>query len=145
MECELCGSEGAKYKIRIEGAVALVCERCARLGEVIEEIRERPAPKPAVERVEEVAEDIGRIVREKREEMGMEQEELAKRINETQSMIKRIEHGYVPSLAIAHKLEKVLKTRLTEFVAQEDQHYQTGKPASLTLGDVIVLKKPKGG
>jgi ribosome-binding protein aMBF1 (putative translation factor) len=49
-----------------------------------------------------------------------------------------------PSLKIAHKLEKVLHLNLTEFVNTNEQEYVSGKGGgSLTLGDIMVIKKEK--
>jgi ribosome-binding protein aMBF1 (putative translation factor) len=57
-------------------------------------------------------------------------------------MIKRIEHGYIPDLHIAKKLEHVLHVKLTELVAQSEQEYvQSRGGGALTLGDVMTVKK----
>ena len=152
--CDLCGLPDAKYLAKVAGTEAIVCERCASMGTVIEELRE--APKPAevkkiekkkenfAPRTEEVVEDIGEIVKTKREENDWKQEDLGKKISEHASMVKRIEHGYIPSLKIAHKLEKVIHVNLTEFVKEEEQDYSSGKSGgALTLGDVMNIRKEK--
>lgn len=156
--CDMCGRSGARFIARIAGAQMTVCENCAQRGEIIEEIVEK---KPAevrreikreeqkaqiVERVDDVLENIGELVRKKREELNLKQEDLSKKINEHESMIKRIEHGYMPSLQIAHKLEKVLHVRLTEKSTASDQNYDSGKgAAALTLGDIMIIRDSKGG
>jgi ribosome-binding protein aMBF1 (putative translation factor) len=59
-------------------------------------------------------------------------------------MVKRIEHGYIPSIKIAHKLEKVIHVKLTEMVSEESQDYSSGKSGgTMTLGDIITIKKEK--
>ena len=157
--CDLCGRPGANKIANVAGAKVLVCESCARLGEVVEEIREperkeafkskptiayshHTAPEERPERVEEVLGEIGTLIREERERRCMKQEDLAKKINEPESLIKRIEHSFVPNLKIAHKLQRVLHIKLTEEVDANEPDYPSGnKKGNLTLGDIIVIKK----
>ncbi len=141
----------------VAGSKAVVCERCAAMGEILEELHEPPkhseikrieqqksATIEKANKAEEVVGDIGVLVRRKREEFGWKQEELAKKISEHESMIKRIEHGYIPSLNIAHKLEKVLHIRLTEYVTPGNQEYvPSSRGVAPTLGDVIIIKREK--
>jgi len=148
----LCGRPGARFKAKVAGTEAIVCDHCAALGIVIEEIQEAPKPsqvkrmekqkKEIVTKTEEVLEDIGSMVKAKREELGWTQEDLGKKISEHESMIKRIEHGYIPNLHIAKKLEHVLHVKLTELVIQNEQEYvQNRSGGALTLGDVMTIKK----
>lgn len=151
--CDFCGRGEARYLAKIEGAEAPACDKCARMGEVVEEIsRKKPAEvrkierekKQRVERVEEVVEDIGEQVRTKREELGLKQEDLAKRIAESESLIKRIEHGFIPSIKTARKLERALKLNLTEYITASDQQYEAKSPGgAVTLGDIMIIKKSK--
>jgi putative transcription factor len=150
--CELCGGPEAKFFARVAGMESNVCAKCANLGEIIEEVQETPKPsvirreekkrQTIIERNEEVVEDIGEMVRQKREELGLKQEQLGKLVNEPESLIKRIEHGFIPRLKTAHKLEKALKLNLTEFVSSEEQEYSSGKTGGgMTLGDAMIIKK----
>lgn len=150
--CDLCGHSEAHLRARVAGAEAAVCDRCARLGTVIGEIE---APKKQseikkleqkktqiVERVTEVVEDIGPKVHKMREELGWKQEDLAKKISEHESMVSRIEHGYIPSPDIARKLEHALQVKLTEVSTQNEQEYVSGKGTGpMTLGDIMVVRK----
>jgi len=152
----MCGKPGANKIAKIAGAEMTVCDSCAGRGEIVEEVREptrreriieQRREEPTIERapkVEEVLEDIGESVRTKREELGLKQEDLAKRINEPASIIKRIEHGFIPNLKVAHKLQRELHVKLTEVVEGSEQEYATGRSGGeMTLGDVIVIKKSK--
>lgn len=155
----MCGRPGARFIAKIAGAQMVVCENCAQFGVVVEEIVEK---KPAeirreikreekraqiVERVDDVLENIGELVRKRREELNLKQEDLSKKINEHESMIKRIEHGYLPSLQIAHKLEKILHVKLIENAPASDQNYESCKGGgALTLGDIMTIRdSSKGG
>lgn len=151
--CDLCGRPGAHLRARVAGTEAVVCDNCASMGEVIEEARE-PTPKEVQkivkekkrreERTEEVVEDIGELVRKKREELGLKQGDLAKKISEHESMIKRIEHGYVPSVKIAQKLGRLLDLTLTEFINPSEQEYTSSKGGgALTLGDIMIVRSKK--
>ncbi len=150
--CDLCGHSEAHLRARVAGAEAVVCDRCARLGTVVGEIEAKKKPSEIkkleqkktqiVERVTQVVEDIGSKVHAKREELGWKQEDLGKKISEHESMIKRIEHGYIPSPEIAKKLERALHIKLTELVNPNEQEYTSSKGAgALTLGDVMIIKK----
>ena len=150
--CDLCGASDAKFLAKVAGTEATVCARCASMGTIIEQVREEPKPteirkierekQQLAPRTEEVVGDIGKILRKKREEMNLKQEDMGKKIQEHESMVKRIEHGYVPSLKIAHKLEKVIHVKLTEYVNQNEQEYTTGKSGgTMTLGDIMIIKK----
>lgn len=150
--CELCGKPGARFKAKVAGTEAIVCDKCASMGTILDEVQEAPKPsefkkierekKEIVQRTEEIVEDLGEIVRKKREENNWKQEELAKKISEHKSMVHRVEHGYMPTLKIAHKLERVLGLNLTEFVNQNEQGYTTGKTGgAMTLGDIMIIKK----
>jgi uncharacterized protein (TIGR00270 family) len=152
--CDLCGAPEARYLAKVAGTETIACERCASHGVIIEELREAPKPseikrierqnQEIIPRTEEVIENIGEIVRAKREENAWKQEDLGKKASEHASMIKRIEHGYIPSLQIAHKLEKVLHVKLTEMASDEEQGVPSAKSGgSLTLGDIMVVRKEK--
>ncbi len=157
--CDLCGRQEVKYRARVAGMEAIVCPRCATHGEIIEEFfeatprevrkaeqavarQERRGDAPA--KVDEVLENIGAIVKAKREELGLKQDELGKKANEQGSMIARIEHGYVPSVQIARKLEKVLHVKLVETVNADEPDVQlTHRGGATTLGDIMVIRKEK--
>ena len=150
--CDLCGRSDAHLKANVAGMAAIVCDRCANLGVVTGEVEEPKKPSEVkkmeqkkaqiVEKVIDVVEDIGQKVHRKREELGWKQEDLAKKISEHESMVSRIEHGYIPSPDIARKLEHVLQIKLTEVSNQNEQEYVSGKGAgALTLGDVMMVKK----
>lgn len=143
--------------MRIEGSVVVTCEDCARFGEVVGFVSSREKKKPAVraEVSEGVSFDVGGddlvddypgIIRDKREKMGLKQEDLAKLINEPSSLIHRLETGRMePDPEVASKLQKALGVKL--LCKSGSEVVQPEKPTGsdeLTLGDLVVIKK-KGG
>ncbi len=152
MECEICGSRivGRKYKIIVEGSELTVCERCKELGveakakpttKVVVKKRVVRTPKPIVEDYE-LVENFHEIVRRERERRGWTQEELAKRIQEKATLIRKIEKGDItPEKEVVEKLERVLGVSLREKV--EEVKVQKSKSTVPTLGDVVVIRRKK--
>ncbi|MCW3131495.1 MAG: multiprotein bridging factor aMBF1 [Candidatus Methanospirare jalkutatii] len=127
------------YFIRVNASELKVCKSCARHGtlvrrvrveRVLEEgrklksasvasavssavVRRRPRIYDEMERVleeeAEIPEDFGRLVKSARERLGWKQAELARRINEKQSVIRKIETGeIIPTRELLEKLKRAL-------------------------------------
>ncbi len=125
-ECEICGAEikGRVYSINIGKSKLKVCEACARYGVVVPEKSTTTTSMPMQKNrlyeqmnleIEEALElaDYGRKVKEAREKAGLKQEELAKMINEKQSLLRKIENEeMIPTEAIRTKIERVLRPYL---------------------------------
>ena len=149
MECEICGRpiRGRGFKVIVEGSEVTVCEDCRDLG--IEKPKvERPTirirrrgARTDVEFGEELVEDFHLIVRREREKRGWSQEELAKRIKEKVSLIKKIENAEItPEPEVVEKLERVLDVKLRERV-QEVKFEGKRVEFTPTLGDVVVIRR----
>ena len=129
-QCEICGAEikDEVYHIAIGASELRVCKSCARYGTVVEEKKARgTAEVPLLARTKkksklyeqmdldieagmETVEDYGRKLKEARERAGLKQTELAKRINEKQSLLRKIEHEeIIPSEEVKKKIERVLR------------------------------------
>ena len=164
-ECEICGKKTKvpTTAVKIEGAEFKTCGDCTKLGTVIEK---RPAPvgkaygTPAPTRYgsttesqkprpknyfagleNELIEDYDVQIKKAREAKGLSQEDLALKIKEKASLIKKIERKEIhPEESVMKKLERELGIKLTEsFDSSETfQHRQTG---SATLGDIAFVKK----
>jgi putative transcription factor len=140
-ECEICGSGKANRKTKIDNAILNVCDECVSFGE---EIRP-PAIKiikkqiPKLEEPEEVLKpDFSEIIKTSREKMRLKQDELAKKLNEKSSVIKRVEEGWDPSPSLINKLEKFFNIELTE--SQEEKKLESKKnKEKLTIGDVVEI------
>ena len=152
MPCDICGSEEKLYHVVIEGTELQVCKSCSRFGKILKPVKEERKEEKKAEKIEEVHEkevvemivsDFSSKIRKKREQLGLKQEEFAKKINEKESVIHKLETGEItPSLKLAKKLEKFLKIKLIE-------EYEEGsaikipkeKPEEMTIGDLIKIKK----
>ncbi len=154
MQCDICGKEAQLFKAKVEGTVLNACQSCASFGEIIGKIAEHvptQQSKPVVktpsreEPLQQVVPWFASIIKNKREQLGLKQIDFAKKINEKESLVHKIETGTItPSIELAHKLEHFLGVKLVE-VAAEDKaaaaSAKSGKPDELTLGDAIKLKK----
>jgi putative transcription factor len=136
--CEICGKEVERTKkVKIEGIVLEACNNCAVFGEPVKEERKPEERKiipggyggrgkgrskdRAFEPEEFILfEDYRKRIRKARESMGMEQKDLARMINEKQSVISKIESGgFNPDDAVIRKIEKALKITLKEKLEDE--------------------------
>ncbi|MEM2128769.1 MAG: multiprotein bridging factor aMBF1 [Candidatus Methanosuratincola sp.] len=161
MNCEICGKKivGFPARISIEQSVLLVCQDCSKFGTKIDRTTARklestspkPGPKKLVvkpqrkERFEEfiLVENYGELIRKSRENAKISREELAKRLGEKESVIRRIESGEMyPTAELTVKLERLLKIKLKATVERVESG---SKPTltSVTLGDVAILKDSK--
>jgi len=152
VECAICGKKTNKlFKAMIEGSVQEVCESCLKYGQKIEEslIRESPIIKKSIflnTKEPDLEEDIflienyGRIIQEKRKNMGLDRKEFAKKINEKESIIRRIESEEMkPDKSLLYKLEKFLNINLQE--KYEKRKFTPKKiKGELTIGDIIEIE-----
>ena len=148
------------YKIQLERATMLVCERCARGRHVVSVVNfsasaraqpKKPArmlgrgPKLSPEEDYVVVEGYGELVRRARERMGLTREALAALIGEKESTIRRVEAEQLePSLDLARKLERALKIKLLERAgewAAGESSTPGGGDYTLTLGDVAEFRE----
>jgi len=157
MICELCGKYITKgNKICVEGSIVIACDKCSKYGEFVDKIDLKIPKKKVIEKEreyefeldfdEEIVDNYGLIVRRAREEKNMKQEDLAKRINEPVSVIKRIESERIElNTKIAKKIENVLNIRLIEKSEDEDiDMHEKDDNEKITLGDIIVVRKKRG-
>jgi putative transcription factor len=157
MQCDMCGSEISNpVRTLIEGVELNVCGNCSRYGKVLPP---KAKPSPAVsdddkrkifERVVNkrelmlvLDENYSEIVKKAREERGYKQIELAKKINERESVIQNIEHGkFEPPLAIARKLEKLLGISIIkEHVEEHGKKFDHSPSEKFTIGDFVVKRR----
>ncbi len=146
MLCDMCGKESDLFLAEIEGTQLQVCRACAAFGKVVRRLQEYtrkqlPPQAKADEKEERIIPGFSLLVKQKREALGLSQEDFAKKLNEKVSLIHHIETGKVePSLPLAGKIERFLHITLIE--AQEDAAVKTSSEKStvLTIGDLINVK-----
>lgn len=152
MNCEICGKDikPPGYKIVVEGTELNVCASCKKYGsESISSAKQSSArrvlikkkkPQTKIEFKEELVENFNQIIRFEREKRGWSQEQLAKKIQEKESVIRKIENAEItPEVEIVEKLEKLFGIKLRESVPE----VKTAKPSQSTptLGDIVTVKR----
>jgi len=176
MRCEVCGRKIHENpsKVIIEGAKMTVCHECAKHGTTT--WSETPKPRvelqkpnlssalyasslspiqikkkivqPKVDTTQEIVEDYGEVIRQAREKAGLSHEELAKKINEKESLLRKIETGKVaPNDLLVSKLEHALKIKLLALISEEKPTPKLAKATDteLTLGDIMQFDKKNKG
>ena len=79
------------------------------------------------------------LIKNERNKRSLTQEELAKKLNEKESIIKRIEDGWEPPFNTIKKLERFFNVKLTEELEEKQIEKKTDK-AELTIGDIIEVR-----
>ncbi len=151
MNCDLCGKETEMYKALVEGTELTVCSNCTKYGKVTGRVRayvpEKKKPEKKAEAAEEAIEtvvgDFGERLKRKREGLGLNQPDFAKKIAEKESILHKLETGAIrPTLDRARQLEKMLGLKLVEELREEQVSQQKSKDV-MTLGDFVKIKERK--
>ena len=79
------------------------------------------------------------LIKNERAKKSLTQEELAKKLNEKASLIKRVEEGWEPPLSIIKKLERFFNIELTEEIEEKQIESKTDRK-ELTIGDVVEVR-----
>ena len=163
--CEMCGAEHASLtKVKIEGAKLQLCEQCKTFGT---EVHEAPKPggstskystaqstptssspttggqpsrprRDMFDTMPEIATDYDDEIRSAREAAGLSQEELADRLNEKASLIRKLERGsMLPDDRVRKKLERTLDISLLESGSDVETEWSGSASTTTTLGDVV--------
>lgn len=143
MECEICGAKATK-KIKIDGVLVSVCERCVRYGELVQEPAKPKPKKVEPEKIEELEKYIDpeypEIIRKAREKMNLTIEELAKKINEKESVLSKLERGHLsPTFELAEKLERFLGIKLIKEYEEKSYTRSKAPVGTLTIGDIVEI------
>ena len=150
MRCDMCGSEGKLYKTVIEDAQLNVCHECSKFGKVtgiVQQISDKITQKavnkkPETEIMDIIVDDYAEKIKKKREQLGLKQEEFAKKINEKESLVQKIESGHFePSIGLAKKIQSFLKIKLIGEHEERYEHQKATKTDTFTIGDLIKIKK----
>lgn len=147
MRCELCGKEAELFRTLVEDSELQVCKECSRFGRVLKKVstqepmkKVKTAEEPEI--IEIIADDYSEKIRKAREKRGLKQEEFAKMLSEKESLLQKMETDkYKPSIAMARKMEKILRIKLVEEVKEEKIVAGKGREEGFTIGDVVKLRK----
>lgn len=159
MQCEICGSElqGRSFKITIDGSELDVCGKCSQYGTIAKKhtpvsrkvapVARTPARTPRPRKTgfeglnEELVDDYDQLIRDARQSRGWTQDELAAKMKEKVSLIKKIERGeIIPEDSVRIKLERTLDIKLTERIGESDWSGERLNKGT-TLGDIVKIKR----
>ena len=105
----------------------------------------QPRPRSDVEATEqlELIDDYGITIKKARQKSGFSIEDFAKKINEKESVVKKLEKEELnPPTKLVQKLERALGIKLMERASQQTASVLTRPMGARTLGDVIKIKMP---
>lgn len=151
MDCDMCGREQATLKATVEGSVLSLCDGCSKFGKIVGRVataaaaakkKEGKTAAFAEEESEFVVTNLGPLLKQKRELLGLKQDEFAKKIAVKGSVLHKMETGTMkPGIEEAKRLGKLLGLRLIERVDIAEGVVPKPKKDQLTLGDMIKLRK----
>jgi putative transcription factor len=172
MRCEVCGRKIREEpkRVVIEGAKLTVCTECSKHGKTTWEEPAKSAFAPTakaatslgttlhapiqikkriikarVDTSQELIEHYADVIRQARESCGLSHEDLGKKINEKESVLRKIETGKMaPNDQLISKLEHTLKVKLLVPVSEEKVPLPKTASHEVTLGDLIKIKDKKG-
>jgi putative transcription factor len=108
----------------------------------------KPAPRRAPREVQEldIADNYPQIIQKARRKHGLSQEDLAMKVKEHLSVIRKIELGkMVPNMRLAKELEHVLRIRLLVLTSEPPVPKLTpGVTKEVTLADVARIRNKEG-
>ena len=163
MRCEVCGKEilGPPQKRVIEGAKLTVCSRCAPFGssewsttrpaparipsrgQAIQQAAPRQRMRNDVESVEslELVEDYGAQIRKARQKLGLSEKDLAKKMQEKESVIKNLEkQELTPDNRLIGKIKKYLSLDIVERNDADKAKILAKPTGAKTIGDMLKMK-----
>lgn len=134
------------FRAKVEGTILEVCEQCLRYGERIIEPqsvriqKKKTNIRPPVEEETILVENYGKMIVEARKRKNLNREEFAKKINEKESVIRRVENGEMkPNDKLTEKIERFLEIKLKK-VYEEKRIKGKVVKGKLTLGDVVEVE-----
>ena len=148
IECTICGKNTDKiYRVDIEGSILEVCEDCVKFGENLGEVKSTHKKVVTIKKIAKPIEDetflvenYGKLIIETRKKMNLTREEFAKKINEKESLIRRIEKMEMrPNDKLIDKIERFLEIKLR--IQYETKKFKSNPSrGKLTIGDVIEVE-----
>lgn len=158
VDCDMCGKKDiSPIKVKIEGTIMTVCSNCVRYGEKLEDPTKRvnnfTTSRHKRVRVDPdenkfIVKDYGARIKQARESRGLKQEQVAKSLNEKESIFHKVESGnFKPSFKLARKIERFFSIRLIEEVTVsgtvEVSSQESSAPLTMEEAMLAALKKAK--
>ncbi|MFX1591695.1 MAG: multiprotein bridging factor aMBF1 [Promethearchaeota archaeon] len=162
-ECPICGSIiwGKGQRVLLEGAKITVCYNCAQHGIKIQKppkstqlkkpyshTKTKPPKRQDLDNDLVIIPDFAKRIRNKRNSLGLNQDQFAQKLNEKPSLLRRIEAGKVePTIKLAKKIEDVYNIKILketdEIEANTQNKKYMKKSTGASLGDIAFIKKKK--
>jgi len=152
-ECTLCGKNVESiFLAEVEGSEIEVCEDCASFGTIIKEIKPNEPKSEVVftgtrkgtdfeEPDQDLIPDYGDKIIRVRQKKGLERKEFAMKINEKESIVRRVEmEEMIPDDKLRKKIENFLDIELLQSYTKTKIRSKP-KRGELTLGDVIEIEE----
>lgn len=142
INCEICGKKDQTFIILVEGTKLNVCNGCKSFGNEIYQPLNKPNIKLKINEMQEVVvNNYFDIIKKSRENLKLNQEDFAKRINQKTSFVAKIENGELNiDLELAKKLEKILNIKLITKEKYDEIVTKNKDNKSLTIGDMLNLE-----
>jgi putative transcription factor len=149
----MCGGKKAVMVSLIEGVELNTCEDCGKFGKrvkvlvgqkqaIVHQARQMARPREN-EKIVIMVPGYAKMIKQAREKMGLKQEDVAKKISEKESLLHNIESGHhEPDVELAKKLGRFFHIKIIDEIEDKGDPQEQGKsPGSLTVGDLINIKK----
>lgn len=131
---------------KIEGAVIEVCERCSKFGTKVDV--PNPIDYTPIKRTIKITDldnsnlelvpEYGKLIVKVRESKGLSRYDFAKRLNEKESVIKRLEEEeFEPAEDLIKRIEGFLDITLRERYEVALVRQRMKKRPDLTVGDIV--------
>tara|TARA_Y100000034_G_scaffold46605_1_gene57293 strand:- start:8201 stop:8677 length:477 start_codon:yes stop_codon:yes gene_type:complete len=153
--CDMCGSSSDQlYVTSIEESELKVCKNCSSYGKITNIIKavekEKKVKKvkiiekePEIEIIQLIVNNYHEIIKNSREKKGLKQKDVAKLMNQKESVIHKVESGSLkPSIKLAQKFERFFNINLIE--EHEEIHagnIEIKEREGFTIGDMIKIRK----
>ena len=148
--CDMCGRPSELTKVFVEGTELEVCTECTKFGKVISPPKIAPKARSKFARqirprrkeiVENVIPNFSNKIKNARNKLNLKQSEFATKLAVKESIIQKIEAGnFTPSIPLAKRFEKILKTKLVEIEEESNNtHLPTEKKSNgpFTIADFV--------
>ena len=154
-ECEMTGKRNVPlFQVKIEGTIMNVCKECIKYGEQIKKPSSFQSSRPIFSSTskkadeEFIVKDYASRIKQARESKNLKQSDLAKKLNEKESLMHNIESGHLkPNFPLAKKIAKFLNITLIEKLEptknMSSKPITKGEPLTMEAAFLKAMKKKK--